>query len=202
MKRALLVVALAFVAVAAAIAADPWDAATVRAGDGVGPKRFIPVELFTGAAWDGTQALTLAPVSTTVRPGNDPPMSLSGPVKSDKTGALVYERDRTSRRTGRVYQQFAINPQGDGIAMVYQERGGRVRQNVTASKFPLGWWNAGETRRYADDAQTGITILELDFPFDGIPHSLKFRWATNLSTDGIAIYVFSPNRGLVSATAN
>jgi hypothetical protein len=81
--------------------------------------------------------------------------------------------------------------------MVWQDRAGRITDGiVTANKFPLGWWRAGEARSYDDRARTSITNEDLDFTYRGVPHSIKFLWRTTLATDGASHYVFSPGIGL------
>jgi hypothetical protein len=76
-------------------------------------------------------------------------------------------------------------------------------------KFPLGRWKQGEVREYQLDCARGkrplkVTIEEIDFVHDGVPHSLRFHW---LFMDGRGRgtdmrYVYSPLRGLVEVQVN
>jgi len=49
-----------------------------------------------------------------------------------------------------------------------------------------------------------VTILDIDFTHDGVPHSLRFHWLQNegkgRGTD--MTYVYSPGRGLVHLDGN
>ena len=49
-----------------------------------------------------------------------------------------------------------------------------------------------------------VTILDIDFTHDGVPHSLRFHWLKNegkgRGTD--MTYVYSPGRGLVHLDGN
>jgi hypothetical protein len=82
-------------------AANPWDNATNVATK----ERFIPVELWTGAEWDGKQDLKMAKVDGNYR-HNKAAYSIKGPTdwKHTATGQnhAVYER---------------INPQRGGAKM-------------------------------------------------------------------------------------
>jgi hypothetical protein len=76
-------------------------------------------------------------------------------------------------------------------------------------KFPLGHWKQGEVREYQLDCTRGkrplkVTIEEIDFVYDGVPHSLRFHWlfmeGRGRGTD--MRYVYSPLRGLVDVQGN
>jgi hypothetical protein len=86
----------------------------------------------------------------------------------------------------------------------YPDRG--CRDEV---KFPLGVWKQGEVREYRVPCASGarplrVTIEEIDFVYDGVPHSLRFHWLLSAGrgrgTD--MRYVYSPLRGLVSVKGN
>jgi hypothetical protein len=75
--------------------------------------------------------------------------------------------------------------------------------------FPLGRWKQGEVREYQLDCARGgrplkVTIEEIDFVHDGVPHSLRFHWlfmeGHGRGTD--MRYVYSPLRGLVDVRGN
>ena len=76
-------------------------------------------------------------------------------------------------------------------------------------KFPLGRRMQGEVREYQLDCARGkwplkVTIEEIDFVYDGVPHSLRFHWlfrgGNGRGTD--MRYVYSPLRGLVQVEGN
>ena len=175
---------------------DVWTAATI-VENGKPSRRFIPFQLWSGAQWDGTFEIVDYTVSRTDQPENNPPITIHGPIASEFAPGQVYERSRKSPRLGVVYQLFQINRTRDGVAMVYQNRGGKIsKQTITENKFPLGWWAAGEARTYDDQGRTTITIEDLDFVYRGRPHSIKFHWTTNLESDNTSHYIYSPGIGL------
>ena len=166
-----------------------WESSIVKDDHGNVLKRFIPVELFTGANWDGKQEITInTPVDIWQRS-----MHVQAPV-SGKSGSKVIVRERDIK--GRIYQEFDINQHQDGLEMTYQDRRGRItRVTVTVNKFPLGWWKPGESRIYCDKGNTQLTILDLVV---GSSYGIKFHWKTRWS-EGESVYEFAPNRGLVKA---
>ena len=170
-----------------------WESSIIRDEKGNVVKRFIPVEMFTGAKWNGSQNLTIStPVD--IRQNRHKSMHVQSPVKG-LAGNMVISRVRTHR--GRIYQEFEINKFGDGLAMTYQDRRGRIsRRPVTESKFPIGWWKPGESRRYCGQYSTQLTILDLDY---GGAHGIKFHWKIACSKDCESVYVFLPERGLDTA---
>ncbi|MGE5539787.1 MAG: hypothetical protein ACM30I_14305 [Gemmatimonas sp.] len=179
----------------AAAAGSGWDAAT-ESENGTPVRRFIPLQLWSGAAWDGALVVADHDVDRVEKPERNVAIRIRGPIASDKAAGPVYERDRNARQ-GRITQLFAINEARDGVAMVWQDRAGRITDGIlTENKFPLGWWRAGETRSYDDRAHTSITIESLDFTYKGVPHSIKFLWRTTLSSDGVFHYIYSPGIGL------
>jgi hypothetical protein len=170
-----------------------WESSIIRDEKGNVVKRYIPVEMFTGAKWSGSHILTIStPVD--IRQNRYKSMHVRSPVKG-LTGNMVISRDRTHR--GRIYQEFEINKYGDGLAMTYQDRRGRIsRHPVTESKFPIGWWKPGESRRYCGRYSTQLTILDLDY---GGAHGIKFHWKISCTNDCESVYVFLPERGLDTA---
>jgi hypothetical protein len=189
------ILSLAMATTSPALDRSPWDAASEYEG-GRPARRFLPFQLWTGAAWDGALVLADHAVDRTETPERNVAIRIRGPLESERATGPVYERDRHARQ-GRITQLFAINESRDGVAMVWQDRAGRITDGVvTANKFPLGWWRAGETRSYDDRAQTSITIEDLDFTYKGVPHSIKFLWRTVFAKDGVSHYIFSPGVGL------
>jgi hypothetical protein len=192
------IVAGAAILLGAQARADDWSA-WQRAYDPATRTRFIPVELWTGAPWDGAREIRMAPAALQFGARSD--KSIRGPI--DWNGIQVYER--LSRGT---QQLFALRGDQTGLGRVfdsrYPQRG--CRDEV---KFPLGLWKQGEVREYRIPCTSGarplkLTIEEIDFVHDGVPHSLRFHWLLSegrgRGTD--MRYVYSPLRGLVKVQGN
>lgn len=189
----------------------PWD----QAYDSSTKERFIPVELFTGAKWDGKHELTLKEVSTTACASANgrrcDSYHITGPFKTETNGTKIkwagneipyYRRTFDNRNMGPVESHFTINASRDGLVRIYDKRkrwGERTYTGV-GSKFPLGYWKQGEVRTYAARRPIRIEILELDGP----DHCLTFRWTIG---DGKARnsdnnYTFCPDIGFKSINHN
>jgi hypothetical protein len=186
-------------ALAGAARADDWSA-WQRAYDPATRTRFIPVELWSGAPWDGKQEIRLAPAALDFGERGD--KYIKGPMVWN--GIEVYER--LSRQD--VLQRFALRDDRTGLGRVYDSRARELgcRGEV---KFPLGRWKQGEVREYELPCYRGnqplkVTIEEIDFVYEGVPHSLRFHWlfrgGNGRGTD--MRYVYSPLRGLVHVQGN
>jgi len=194
-KMSFVYVALALFAAAPA-RADVWD----DAYDAATKTRFIPVELWTGADWDGARVIEAGKADLTF--GRRGEKRITGPEPFVRPGTndriLVYRRENR----GKV-QLFAISSNKDGIGRVYDSRYDR---NCTDEvKFPLGLWKQGETRSYtiqcgSNTRDIEVTIEDIDFVHNGVPHSLRYRWVvdggTRKGTDNT--YVYSPRLGNVA----
>lgn len=192
-----LLIALCLV-LAGAARADDWSA-WQRAYDPATRTRFIPVELWTGAPWDGTQEIRMAPAALTF--GRRGEKTIKGPTIW--SGIEVYERLDEGK-----LQRFALRDDRTGLGRVYDSRSRDLgcRSEV---KFPLGRWKQGEVREYELPCWRGnealkVTIEEIDFVYNGVPHSLRFHWlfrgGRGRGTD--MHYVYSPLRGLVHVQGN
>ena len=201
---------VALLALLGALAAVPALAGTEAAWDGAydaaSTTRFIPVELWTGADWDGTRAIRMAPAELQFGPSGH--KSIKGPFAwtdpRTRQTFQVYERLNAGKR-----QLFTITNDGTGLGRVLDSR---YRESCTGEvKFPLGYWKQGEVRTYTLSCEPGarvrplvVTITDIDFRFDGVPHSLRFHWLLNegkgRGTD--MTYVYSPGRGLVHVHGN
>ena len=170
--------------------------------DPIAKTRYIPVELWTGAEWDGSRELKMAPADLSF--GRRGEKRISGPLAWKRPGTgetiQVYERDNAGKK-----QMFALSSRGDGLGRVFDSRYGR--DCIDEVKFPLGVWMENETRTFDVSCNDGslrrtirVTIEKLDFVFDGVPHSLQFHWVADggkrRGTD--MRYIYSPGRGLVS----
>ena len=177
---------------------DTW----AKAYDARSQSRFIPVELWTGAPWDGRQEIGRPPADLIF--GKRDHKRIRGPIAWTRPGTSealqVYERLNGSKR-----QLFALRSDNTGLGRVYDSR--YSRNCIDAIKFPLGRWKEGEIRRYKISCNDGreirpivMIIQKIDFTYDGVPHSLQFRW---IADGGIrpgtdVIYVYSPGLGLVN----
>ena len=164
--------------------------------------RFIPVELWTGAAWDGVHELRMKRAD--LRFGKYGEKNISGPIAWTRPGAAgpiqVYVRMNRGKK-----QLFTLSSRGDGLGRVFDSR--YRRDCVDEVKFPLGWWKDGETREY-DISCNGetlrrkikLTIEKLDFTYDGVPHSLQYHWVVDggKAPETNMHYIYSPGRGLAS----
>ena len=177
--------------------ADDWSA-WQRAYDPATRTRFIPVELWTGAPWDGTQEIRMAPAPLDAGRRRD----IKGPTQWN--GIQVYERLNRDK-----LQRFALRDDKTGLGRVYDSRSENLGCQGEV-KFPLGHWKQSEVREYVLPCARGraaplkVTIEEIDFVYDGVPHSLRFHWllmeGRGRGTD--MRYVYSPLRGLVQVLGN
>ena len=196
-NKGLLLIVLCL-ALAGVARAEDWSA-WQRAYDPATRTRFIPVELWTGARWDGRQEIHMAPAALEFGRRGD--KTIKGPTLWN--GIQVYERLNRDK-----LQLFAIREDRTGLGRVFDSRYPQLgcRGEV---KFPLGRWKQGEVREYQLDCARGtrplkVTIEEIDFVHDGVPHSLRFHWlfmeGRGRGTD--MRYVYSPLRGLVDVRGN
>jgi hypothetical protein len=159
-------------ALASAARAEDWSA-WQRAYDPATRARFIPVELWTGVPWDGTQEIRMAPAALEFGWRGD--KSIKGPTTGN--GIQVYERLNRDK-----LQLFALRDDRTGLGRVFD------------SRYPqLGCRD-----------EVKVTIEEIDFVYDGVPHSLRFHWlfmeGRGRGTD--MRYAYSPLRGLVDVQGN
>jgi hypothetical protein len=189
----------------------PWE-------DSTNPEtkeRYIPVELWSGAEWDGNREFKMPKVDANYRHRES--YQIKGPTewKHPVTGQtyLVYERLNPGRRAGDAkWQLFAINQEQNGLGRVYDSRPDLGTRTVSGGlKFPLGVWKEGETRNFAykryekerqSDRAESITIKQIDFAFQNMPHCLEFYWAET-ERDGRKIidhhtYIYCPGKSMVS----
>ena len=213
MNYAASILCLAFLGLAGLSADDksPWD----QADNSVTKERFIPVELFTGAKWDGKHELSLKKASTAAcASANGRPCdtyNLSGPFKTKSNDTKIewagdqipyYLRTFDNPHTGMVESHFTINASRDGLVRIYDKRKlwGERSYTGSGSKFPLGYWKQGEVRTYATRRPIRIEILELDGP----DHCLTFRWTIGdgkeRNTDNN--YTFCPDIGFTAIDHN
>jgi hypothetical protein len=189
---------------------SPWSSSI----DPASKARFIPVELWTGAEWDGRKELKMS--NAELRFGDRLNKDIKGPMewKHPMTGEtlVVYERIN-QERDGIKSQLFAMNEEKTGLGRVYDSRTEfGVRTFSGGLKFPLGYWQQGETKQVVETRYEGsrvdsriesITIKQLDFIYHGTLHCLEFEWVYKESKRAKIIdqqtYTYCPNKGMVKA---
>jgi hypothetical protein len=182
-----------------------WEKAT----DPATQTRFIPMQLVVPGVWDGSRRIDLPPAGNHDAEGT----TWNGPAQWRHPGTgkdiLAYDRSRNNRREGLVTQKMALRTDGVAIGRVYDSRSGWCDEEA---KFPLGNWQQGEVRTFEYTCQGSgtrperrrvarITIEEIDYEHNGVPHSLRFAWRYTDAAGGEVLdhrtYIFSPGRGLV-----
>ena len=201
-KVSVVCLALALFA-AAPVWAGPW----AESYDAATKTRFIPVELWTGADWDGTKVIKAGKADLTF--GKRGEKSITGPEPYVRPGTneqiLVYRRENRGREGVKV-QLFTISSNRDGIGRVYDSR--YDRNCADEVKFPLGLWQQGETREYKlhcgpRTRTIRITIEDIDYVNAGEPHSLRYRWILEGGGRGSDnSYIYSPGKGNVEVVEN
>jgi hypothetical protein len=154
--------------------------------DAASKTRFIPVELWTGAEWDGTKELKMS--NAELRFGERLNKDIKGPMewKHPVTGETFVVDERINQeRDGIKSQLFAMNEEKTGLGRVYDSRTEfGVRTFSGGLKFPLGSWQQSETKQVVETRYEGsrvdsriesITIKQLDFTYQGLPHCLEFE---------------------------
>jgi hypothetical protein len=177
-------------------------------------ERYIPVELWAGAEWDGKNELRMPKVDGTHRHRST--YQIKGPMEWEhptmRIKFLVYERINPGK-DGVKLQLFTINQEQNGLGRVYDGRPGRDgRLSSGGLKFPLGLWKEGETRKFVyqvwqsreTERVESITIQKLDFVSGSDLHCLEFYW-TAASRSGGTIYdrqtyIYCPGKSMVSQT--
>ena len=177
-------------------------------------ERYIPVDLWAGAEWDGERVLKMPKVDGRYRHGKATyqikgPMEWEHPTIGQKF--FVYERINPGKE-GVKLQRFTINQEKSGLGRVYDARPGLgTRMFSGGLKFPLGVWKEGETRKFvykhydgskvADRAES-ITIKQITFQFQQDTYCLEFYWtATDKDEKRIydhQTYIYCPRKSMVS----
>lgn len=188
---------------------NAWESSTNPATK----ERYIPVELWAGAEWDGKKELKMPKVDGTYRHRKATyqikgPMEWEHPTMGRKF--LVYERINPGK-DGTKWQLFTINEDQNGLGRLYDGRPGRDgRLSSGGLKFPLALWKEGETRKFtyqvwqSKEAERveSITIQQINFVFEGNWHCLEFYWAATSRSGGTIYdrqtYIYCPGKSMVS----
>ena len=208
--RAALALALgALFSPALAAETNPWDGAF----NAESKQRFIPVELWAGAQWNGRQELEMPNVDGHYR-HNTAAYSIKGPIewKHPATGQVrtVYERINP-QRGGPKWQIFTINDERTGLGRLYDGRPNQDTRTFSGGlKFPLGWWKEGESKKFPYKVYEGsrdsarvesITIKQIDFAIGSGTHCLEFYWTvTDRSEKKLYdhhTYTYCPGKSMV-----
>ena len=193
-----------------AVELRPWEASINSAAK----ERYIPVELWSGAQWDGNKELKMAKVDASYRHSES--YQIKGPTewKHPDNGQTytVYERVNPGRRAGESkWQLFAINQDQSGFGRVYDTRPGLGTRTFSGGlKFPLGVWKEGETRKFSykryeksrlSDRAELITIKQIDLSFQNNQHCLQFYWVETDNTGNKLYdhhtYVYCPEKSMI-----
>ena len=176
-------------------------------------ERYIPVELWAGAEWDGKTELKMPKIDGTYQ-HRKATYQIKGPTEWEHPTMgrkfLVYERINPGK-DGVKLQLFTINQDQNGLGRLYDGRPGRDgRLSSGGLKFPLGLWKGGETKRFvyqvwgsreAERAES-ITIQQIDFIFQGNAHCMEFYWTATSRSGGATYdrqtYVYCPRKSMVS----
>ena len=115
----------------------PWDSSVNTETK----ERYIPVELWSGAEWDGTRELRMPKVDAGYRHRES--YQIKGPKewKHPVTGKtyLVYERINPGRRASDAkWQLFAINDDRSGLG-VNNSRGSFARRDAHQADRAITW---------------------------------------------------------------
>ena len=173
---------------APALALDPraWETST----NPETKERYIPVELWSGAEWDGKKELKMPKVDANYRHRES--YRIKGPTEwkhpDNGQSYLVYERLNSGRRAAEAkWQLFAINQEQSGLGRVYDSRPDLGTRTFSGGlKFPLGVWKEGETRKFLykryekgreSERVEFITIKQIEFTFQSMSQCLEFYWA-------------------------
>ena len=174
--------------------------------------RFLPVELWTGADWEGEKQLALAPVDFNF--GSRGHKSISGPKpwKHPVTGETlqVYERINNTKK-GIKRQLFAISENKRGLAKVYDERPNAAPRlfSTQAMMFPLGLWRKGEKQTFTFHEfidgkpvkrTATIHIRRLSFTYKEVKYALKYDYLMH-DNRGIIVFherfIYGPGKSLM-----
>ena len=177
--------------------------------------RVITLGLWAGLGAGAAPAGALPVIEVVGRSG----ATLRGPLPTtDPVGGgtiLAYERIAETKQ-GRRRQILHVTQDGAGLGRVLDaaEDGADAMPDRIFSGdvvFPLGRWNAGETRQFMAVEHTlfgpaqrylHIEILELDFVHDGIDHSLAYRLTVRDEAERVLsceYAVYSPGVGLAAS---
>ena len=174
-------------------------------------ERYIPVELWAGAEWDGKKELKMPKVESTYR-HRTATYQIKGPTdwKHLKTGQTYAVYERINPGTGGdKWQIFTVNEDQTGLGRLFDGRPGRDTRTYSGGlKFPLGLWKEGESKSFVykvwNSRETQrtetITIKQNDFAFQGTPHCLEFYWAATdrKTTFDRHTYIYCPGKSMVN----
>ncbi|MDX2455426.1 hypothetical protein [Desulfosarcina sp.] len=174
--------------------------------------RFIPVEMWTGADWKGERQLAMTPANTTFGARKDKTITGPMPWTHPITGETlqVYERINPSKK-GDKRQLFTINPDGSGLAKVYDERPNLPTRffSSQAVMFPLGHWRKGEKRIFTFDEfvdgkslkrTVTIHVRRLSFTYKKVKYAIKYDYLMHDDSGRIVFherFIYGPGKSLM-----
>jgi len=174
--------------------------------------RFIPIELWSGADWSGANNLVLTAANTSF--GKRDHKEIRGPIqwRHPVTGETLWVYERLNNTTkGLKRQLFTVNPDGTGLAKVFDERPGLPTRyfSTNAVLFPLGTWHKGEKRTFTFDEyvdgkaekRTALVYMRrLNFTYKKVNYAMKYDWICT-DAQGNTIfherYIYGPGQSLM-----
>lgn len=189
-----------------------WSRPWASAEDKTDKSRFIPLELWSGESWEGNQDLMARSASTVF--GKRSHKSINGPMqwRHPITGKTLQVYERINKTTKGIKRQlFTINPDGTGLAKVFDDRPGQSTRlfSENAVMFPLGRWKRGEKRtfeftEYVDGKKFKRTALvfirRLSFTYKRTKYALKYDWISTDDKNGVLFherYIYGPGKSLI-----
>ena len=173
--------------------------------------RFIPLELIVGANWSGAPAISYPQGTFHEGIVGLGASTWTGPRSwvHPKTGKTMMVYDRSRGGHNPAVQIFAVREDQTAIGRVANSRFG-ISACDQEAKYPLGPWVQGERRSfdytcwYGDTPRAQVTtlsILDIDFEYDGRQHCLKEEWLLQSKSDARTldhrVYIFAPDIGVV-----
>jgi len=174
--------------------------------------RFIPLALWSGGTWTGEQNVIPKPADFTFGKRNhkhiEGPFQWNHPISGETL--WVYERiNETTRGTKR--QLFTVNPEGTGLAKVFDERPGQPTRyfSTNAVLFPLGRWGKGEKRwfrfqEYVDgktyERTAMVYMRRLNFTYKKVDYAMKYDWIMEDAEQNILFherFIYGPGQSLM-----
>ena len=129
------------------------DQAWSKSYDPATKRRFIPVELWTGAPWSGKHEIVMG--TADLKFGNYDRATKNKHIRGPKQWRHnvtnkqfgIYDRQSKGRRGSTKLQYFTVRDDKQALGRIYDSRR-RYAYLSPGAKFPLGYWTQGETRTF------------------------------------------------------
>ena len=174
--------------------------------------RYIPVEMWTGAAWSGEEQLAMKPVRTIF--GSRSHKSITGPKAWTHpiSGETLQVYERVNKTTKGIKRQlFTISKDGRGLAKVYDERPNAPTRifSTQAVIFPVGRWQRGEKKIFQFKEYVGgktigrkatIHIRRLSFTYKDVSFAVKYDYLMHDEKGRLVFherFIYGPGKSLM-----